>query len=340
MTVDGAMKAEDVEARIDAAVERRAALLDRGDLDAVRLVNGPGDRMPGVFVDRLGPFLLMQVEESAPFGPLLKRLLEKIAPHAIFRRLLVKNPRARRPNELAPELVFATASTAAPGEVVVHEHDLSFILRLREGYSPGLFLDQRDNRARIGEIVKQKLARAPQAGCQVLNTFAYTCAFSVAAAKAGATTTSVDLSAHYLDWGKSNFVANGLDPAKQALVRGEALTFLEIAAKKQRRFDVIVMDPPTFATNRQRGVFQVEREYGHMFELAARAAAPGAAILCSHNQRTFTRTALQARIQEGARTAKRTLVSLEPFHPPHDFPGRDPENPAARGFWAILDGSE
>src|SRR4029450_2848152 len=98
--------------------------------------------------------------------------------------------------------------------------------------------------------------------------------------------------------GQSNLVTNRLDPGNHAMVRGEALTFLEIAAKKQRRFDAIIMDPPTFATNRQRGVFQVEREYGRMFELAARVAAPGAMILCSHNQRTFTRQALQARIEE------------------------------------------
>jgi 23S rRNA (cytosine1962-C5)-methyltransferase len=328
----------DVDARIDAALARREPLFRRGDLEAVRLVNGAGDGLPGIHVDQLGPFLLAHVEEGAAFGPVLKRLLERRAPHAVFERVLRRNPSARRPEELEPTLLFAESTTAAPGELLVRERDLLFLVRARDGSSPGLFIDQRDNRDRVAALARGRLARADgAAGCTVLNTFAHTCAFSVAAAKAGACTVSVDLSARYLDWGRTNFAANRLDPAPHEFVRGDALTFLRIAAKRGRRFDLVILDPPTFSTSRQSGTFQVERDYARLFELAVRAAAPGAALLCSHNQRSFARRALASKLAAGAESACRRVVSLEPFHPPADFPGPEPENPAARGFWATIE---
>ena len=98
----------------------------------------------------------------------------------------------------------------------------------------------------------------------------------------------------------------------------------------------MILDPPTFGTSRQRGTFQVERDYARLFELAARVAAPGATLLCSHNLKTFARPALAAKLEEGAHRAARTIARLEPFAPPADFPGRDVSNPASRGFWVTL----
>jgi len=326
-----------IEALVDAALARREPLQRNGDLEAVRLVNGSGDRLAGVHVDRFGPFLLVQVEPEVAFGPILKRLLERCAPHAIFRRVRRRDASARRPEELEPELVFAHTTTAAPGELLVRERGLAFLVRLRESGSPGLFLDQRENRARVAALAREAAGRAAMPGGCVLNTFAYTCSFSVAAAKAGARTVSVDLSARYLEWGRANFTANGLDAAAHEFVRGDALTFLSIAAKRERRFDVVILDPPTFATTKGRGVFQVERAYATLFELAARAAAPAAHLLCSHNLRTFPRRSLESKLRAGARAAGRRIASLTPFSPPPDFPGREAENPAARGFWVVLD---
>src|SRR5205823_5213751 len=78
----------------------------------------------------------------------------------------------------------------------------------------------------------------------VLNTFAYTCAFSVAAAAAGASTASVDVSPRYLDWGKRNFTHNGLDPAPHRFARMDTFEFLGYAKRKQLAFDLIILDPP------------------------------------------------------------------------------------------------
>src|SRR5207245_1705193 len=141
---------------------------------------------------------------------------------------------------------------------------LQFGLSFAEGYSVGLFLDQRDNRRRL--LVNHIAAHFPlfqnsASGAEVLNTFAYTCGFSVCAAKAGARTTSIDLSKKYLEWGKRNFSANQIDPAQHEFLYGDVFDWLRRFVKKQRRFDVIVLDPPSFSRSKEKGPFQSEKDY-------------------------------------------------------------------------------
>src|SRR5204863_10015212 len=108
---------------------------------------------------------------------------------------------ATRPRRLAPRLV---CGSELEQRASIRENGLTFLINFGEGLATGIFLDQRENRRRLLALRLQEKT--------VLNTFAYTCAFSVAAAKAGAVTTSEDLSKNYLEWGKDNFRANGLDP--------------------------------------------------------------------------------------------------------------------------------
>lgn len=341
------MTETDLAARLDAALARRSRLLARGDLDCVRLVNGAGDRLPGLFVDRLGPVLIAAVEPDVPFGPILLRLLQRCAPSGIFLKRLRKDVRTARAGDLAPELVHRSTE-ASPGsldEIVVREGELRFLVRPREGYSYGLFLDQRDNRARLARLVADHIARSAlgpalgvaAVGCNVLNLFAYTCSFSIAAARAGTRTTSVDLSDNYLAWARRNFELNDLEPSTHEFSRGDALTFLQIAAKKSRRFDFLILDPPTYSTSKRHGTFRVERDYSRLAELAARVAAPAATLLCSHNQRTLGARDLTTLVRAGTTAAGRRVVSLDPFAPPSDFPGAPATNPAARGCWVTLD---
>src|SRR3984957_5370116 len=123
-------------------------------------------------------------------------------------------------------------------------------LSFTEGYSVGLFLDQRDNRRRfLANHVAADFPLFPggAAGAEVLYTFAYPCGFSVCAAKSGARTTSLDLSKKYLDWGKRNFALNGLETSAHDFIFGDAFDWMRRLAKKNRRFDAIILDPPTFS---------------------------------------------------------------------------------------------
>ena len=173
--------------------------------------------------------------------------------------------------EASPQLVLGEA---APERFTVRENGLQFELSFTEGYSVGLFLDQRDNRRRLltrhvavglSPCSPRQLGIGPW---EMLNAFAYTCGFSVCAAKAGARTTSLDLSKRWLDWGKRNFALNQLDPAGHDFLYGEAFDWLRRLAKKQRLFDVIVLDPPTFSQSKESGVFQAEKDYGRLVTAA------------------------------------------------------------------------
>jgi len=338
----------DVSSALAAALKRRGSLLRDRELEAVRLVNGAGDGMPGLFVDRFGDVLVVHVEETgtALLAEFVEALAARVEPRAIYAKEVRRSVRTVAKEALAPMLVWSKDASVGEDEapeLTVREHAFRFLVRPCEGYSPGLFLDQRDNRLDLAREIVARLKKRPE--CTVLNLFSYTCSFSVAAALAAKESgiaharchvTSVDLSQRWLDWGVRNFAANGLDPAAHEFARGDALTFLGIAAKKKRHFDVLVLDPPTFATSKQSGIFQVERDYPKLFELAVRVAAPGATLLCSHNQRDFTRPALVKKLKAGAVKAGRRILRLDPFQSPADFPGADLVNPAARGYWAVL----
>ena len=94
---------------------------------------------------------------------------------------------------------------------------------------------------------------------EVLNTFAYTCGFSVCAAAAGARVTSLDLSKTYLDWGRANFALNAIDPTRHDFISGDAFDWLRRFAGKKRRFDVIILDPPTFSRSKKAAFFRPKK---------------------------------------------------------------------------------
>lgn len=319
-------------ALLDAALARRAPLLASGELDALRLLNGAGDGAPGLFLDRLGDAHFLHVEEGCDDAPWSAAIRARWPGSALWRKWLRRDLRTKDKDELAPELLHGGDTP----ELTVREGALRFLVRPREGYSSGLFLDQRDNRRRLRDWIARRGADVGGPPT-LLNTFAYTCSFSVAAARAGAMTTSVDLSARWLEWGRRNFAANALAAAGHDFAQGEALTYLAIAAKKRRRFDAIVLDPPTFSSSKQRGVFRVERDFEELATLALQVAAPGALLLASHNQRTFENDALALKLRTAASAAGRKIASLEPLAPPPDFPGPPRDNPAARGFWITVD---
>jgi 23S rRNA (cytosine1962-C5)-methyltransferase len=119
---------------------------------------------------------------------------------------------------------------------------------------------------------------------RLLNTFAYTCSFSVVAALAGAETVSVDLSRRSLTRGEENFQRNALDPkAGHRFIADDVLAVLPRLGRRGEKFDAIILDPPTFSRNQSGAAFQVQRDFGRLVELALELAAPGARLLLSVN---------------------------------------------------------
>ena len=152
------------------------------------------------------------------------------------------------------------------------------------GYSVGLFVDQRANRRYIRKIAPKRL----------LNCFAYTCSFSVAAGSAGAKTVNVDLSKKSLTRGRENFGLNGLPTEEHSFIADDVLSVLPRLARKGERFDAIILDPPTFSRSHRGNVFHVERDFEKLLLVALEVAERNARILLSTNCST---------LQERARSA-------------------------------------
>ena len=217
--------------------------------------------------------------------------------------------RLERENREPPSHVSGE-NLAAP--FVVTEHGAKFEIDFQAGYSQGIFLDQRLNRQAVREL--------GASGGRVLNTFAYSCAFSVVAALGGATVTSVDLSKSYLEWGKRNFALNELEAAGHFFTRGDTFAWLKRWAKSGVRFDGVILDPPTFSRNEKGKVFRVEKNYGELIELAAKVLNPGGWILASTNFRGVQPGKFKDIVAAGL---PKRAVNLESRPMPPEFAGDD-----------------
>lgn len=245
--------------KILVAAERRRTI--RSDqTNAVRLFDGSGDGLTGLSIDDYaGRWIVQTLDEREP----------SIDPAAGYRSLFWKP--------------LLKASKGGPkhlgGEPVekpfwVMESGMKFEIDFRAGYSPGLFLDQRINRNKLCRLAKN---------ATLLNTFSYTCAFGVAAAMGGASTVNLDLSRHYLDWGRRNYEINRISLGNHDFIYGDVFDWLGRFQRRGRKFDVIVLDPPTFSRDRKSKVFRIQDDYGDLADLAAKCLNRDGRLFCSTN---------------------------------------------------------
>ena len=253
---------------LDAAVAKRSHLLTP-ETDAIRLIDGAGDGLPGLFLETFaGRWLLSTTGSQVP--PAVASWLRDRGVSCYWKQL--DTHQKSSPTHLCgPEV---------PASFTARENGIACEISFQSGYSQGIFLDQRNNRAEVRQRMRP--------GLRLLNTFAYTGVFSVAAASSGAETTTLDLSQPYLDWTKRNFSLNSLDPAAHHFCKGDTFHWLRRFAKQGRSFDGIVLDPPTFSRDEKGKVFRVEENFGELAALAARVLSPGGWILCCTNFRGMT----------------------------------------------------
>jgi 23S rRNA (cytosine1962-C5)-methyltransferase len=285
----------------------RRAPLRTGGTDALRLVDAEGDGFGDLVIDDFaGRWLVQTRGENEPPELAAIRALQP-APRAVYWKKLA--------HDKEPPVWIAGDELSAPFEII--ENGLKYWIDFQAGYSQGIFLDQRDNRARLREIVARRMTT--HGASSLLNTFAYTCAFGVAGAAAGATTVNLDLSKRYLDWGRRNYERNGTDPAAHDFIFGDVFDWLRRLAKRQRRFDIIVLDPPTFSRDDKGRVFTVEKNFGDLVRLALALLAPDGALLCSTNQRSLFPDQFRRLIESGLPQPRAWRFDFQPM--PADFPG-------------------
>lgn len=322
----------------DARLALRMALVDVQETDAFRLVHGAADGWPEWYVERLGDFLLSQSEQAldaAQTGE-LQRLLKQQDARGAYHKILTRQVRCAGRAQASPQHVLGETASE---EFAVRENGVSYGLSFAEGYSTGLFLDQRDNRRRL--LVNHVAADFPvfpngAAGAEVLNTFAYTCGFSVCAAKAGARMTSLDLSKKYLAWGQRNFERNGLDAAKHDFIFGDAFDWLRRLEKKGRTYDVVLLDPPTFSQSKSGGAFRAETDYGRLVRAALPLLKTGGVLFASTNAARLAPEDFLATVEASVRSARRKILKRHYVPQSPDFPVHRDEPAYLKTVWLKL----
>jgi len=297
----------DFERPLHAALVRRMELLNSNDTNAYRLLMGPQEDVPFLIADRFGDMLILQVLEQSEriensLAPIAKWYQRTLRVRSVYVKYFLRD-RQKAEMELIDSMHSAKPllGEAAAETVEIQENGLRFAIRPYDGFAVGLFLDQRENRARI---------RRMAGGKEVLNLFAYTCGFSVAAAASGAKScVSVDISPNALEWGKQNFAMNGLDANAHEFHAWDALEFLHVARRKERSFDLIILDPPSYAHGRKtKQAFSIMENLPELVAAAVEVLRPGGTLLVSTNHHKMTLRGLLERIEKGAGSRPHEVV--------------------------------
>jgi 23S rRNA (cytosine1962-C5)-methyltransferase len=257
-------------------------------------------------------------------GPARDRLLSELQNWAgpsgfdinrVFERFLPKKNEQRQ----TPKLLSGQQGGSL--QTVVSENELKFGIDFSAGYSVGLFVDQRENR----KFVRQS---GPK---RMLNCFAYTCSFSVAAASAGAHTMSIDLSKKSLERGQQNFFLNSISTQGHQFIADDVRSVLRRLGRRGEKFDTIILDPPTFSRTKHGPAFHVESDFEELIASALELTASGSRLLLSTNCEALNDQALE-RMARYALKLTRTSASLHRLSPPIDFP----PGSSAKTIWLSL----
>ena len=229
------------------------------------------------WVERFGVDVLISHKTDAALEKLKTELcLWALNVDFTFRRVFARFLPKQNAEREAPALVLGDPGTNLQSTTLERT--------LRYGIdSVGLFIDQRENRRFVRDVGPKTL----------LNCFAYTCSFSVAAATVGATTVSVDLSKKSLARGRENFALNSLPTNDHRFLADDVMSVLPRLARKGERFDVIILDPPTFSRSHRGKAFQVERDFETLLLAALEVAERDAKILLSTNCSSLGERALE-----------------------------------------------
>jgi len=292
--------------RLSQAAELRSKHLSPST-DSYRLVNGEGDFLPGLVVDRYGDFLVCQFFTAGIDqlkGAVVNALSELFKPRGIYER---SEGGVREEEELPPS-VGVLAGEEPPELSRIEENGIYFLVDVRKGQKTGFFLDQRDNRSLLSSLARDMT---------VLNCFAYSGAFAAYALKAGAKrVVSVESSRPALDLARQNFELNGLSVAERDLVKADAFSYLKSSAEE---FDIVVLDPPSLAHKRG-DVAAASGSYKFLNLHALRRVKPGGLLLtfcCSQHLSSdlFQKIVFGAAVDVGRKVQIVKRLGHPPDHP-------------------------
>ena len=311
---DTAIDAQLVSERVKAAVALRRRLFDFDRFQSLRLVNAESDGLPGIVVERYREYLVVQLFTSAIANlrdALYDALEAHVKPKAIYEQRRYRSLGGEAPRQAGADLV---RGNPAPVELEVKEDDLTFVVDVTSPLSTGLFADLREGRRAVRHWAKSR---------RVLNLFSYTGAISVYAhAGDAAEVCAVDVAAKAHARARKNFAASGFDPEKPEHIVGDVFKVLARFVERGRTFDMVVLDPPAFASAAARGgkPWSAVKDYSELIAASLDVLVPGGLLVAASSTHKMSLNEFELALADGAERSGTQLQIIDRRSLPPDFP--------------------
>ncbi|KAL6747757.1 S-adenosyl-L-methionine-dependent methyltransferase [Haematococcus lacustris] len=298
---------------------RQRLFPDPSITNGYRLINGEGDGLPGLVCDVYANVAVVKLDGAGPQGfyneqVIADWLLGRLSPTGLT-SVYLKHASGSTQGR---GRLLAGSPLAAGRPLVFVENGVSFQVDVVAGQKTGFFLDQRDNRALLGSLCRP--CAAFPSGPTVLNVFGYTGGFSVYAGRSGAAHVStVDIATPAVEAAKANWALNGLPAQTHSGVVDDAFDFLEQAQTSGQSWDVVVVDPPSFAPSKQ-ALDNALNSYESLFAQAAQVTKDGGLLALSSCSSHVTHQAFNEVCAAALNKARRRGFALVHAGQPADHP--------------------
>ncbi|WP_066073312.1 class I SAM-dependent rRNA methyltransferase [Neobacillus soli] len=296
------------ENKLKEAIKARESFYQSSETTAFRVFNGEGDGIGGLTIDYFAGYYLLTWYSKGiyHFRDYIIQALEELVE---FKGIYQKKRFDEKGQYIEEDDFVAGERGQFP--LIVKENGVNFAIYLNESAMVGVFLDQRD--------VRRTIRDAYAKGKTVLNTFSYTGAFSVFAALGGATkTTSVDLANRSRSKTMEQFRVNEIDAETQGIIVEDVFNYFKYALKKQLKFDMVILDPPSFARSKK-FTFSAEKDYKNLLKEAIAITEDNGTIVASTNCSAFGMDRFKTFIDTAFKESGGRYKIMEEFSLPADF---------------------
>lgn len=294
--------------KIRAAAEKRRAFYESKNTTAFRIFNGEGDGIGGLTIDFFNGFYMVSWYSEGIYS--FREMIYAALEQAVNTRGVYEKKRFHTNGQYVEQDDYVSGER---GEfpLIVSENGMNYAVDLNDGAMTGIFLDQRDVRLALREHYSE--------GKTVLNTFSYTGAFSVAAALGEAIkTTSVDLAKRSLAKTIEQFAVNGIDYEAQDIKVMNVFDYFSYAARHHLKFDVVVLDPPSFARTKKM-TFSTAKDYPKLLKAALEITEDNGVIIASTNNASFNMKKFKTFIDKAFKESGKRYKIVEEHQLPADF---------------------
>lgn len=294
--------------KFKSAMEKRESFFKDDDTTAFRVFNGEGDGIGGLTIDFFEGFYMVSFYSEGIYS--FREFIYEALKETVNYRGIYEKKRFDTNGQYIEQDDYVDGER---GEfpLIIKENGMNFAVDLNDGAMTGIFLDQRNVRLALRERYSE--------GKKVLNTFSYTGAFSVAAALGGAyETTSVDLAKRSLAKTIEQFSVNGIDYEQQQIKVMNVFDYFQYAARHNLKFDVVVLDPPSFARTKKM-TFSTSKDYPKLIKDALAITAPKGTIIASTNNASFDMKKFKSFIDKAFKEVNQSYKIVEQYQLPEDF---------------------